>query len=94
MRYSEGFDEEIVGVLVGVLHEILLFVFGDHDHGDGGCYLLKELEGLEAGLAGHILVEQDEVEGVGGEGGYGIIAVGDGYDIVAVEFEGHDLRLE
>ena len=94
MGDCDGFDEEIVGAFVGVLHEILLFVFGDHDHGDGGSDLLEELERLEAGLAGHILVEEDEVERVGGEGGYSVVAVGGGGEVVAVEFEGHDLRFE
>ena len=56
--------------------------------------LVDEVEGLEAGDAGHVLVEEHEREGVAVEGVEGVAAVGDGGEVIAFGFEEEYVGLE
>ncbi len=59
--------DEIVGYLAsdGLIHDVFFLALGNHYHGRLGMTLFDDSEGLEAGEAGHILVEYDEVEWLG-----------------------------
>ena len=78
----------------GVLHDVLLFALGHHDHWHGGPPLLDGAEGVQPCQAGHLLVEQHQV-GLRclqlfqriGAGAYGI-------DCITFLFEEEDVGLE
>ena len=55
---------QIVGYLVadGLVHDVLLLAFGNHDYRDVGRRLFDAREGFEAGESGHVLVEDYKVE--------------------------------
>ena len=66
----------------GLLHDILLLALGDHDYGHTGGLLLDAVQCLQSVQAGHVLIQQNEVEGLFCATVQGIIAVGHGfYDI-------------
>ena len=60
----DGLDE-VIGYFVsdGLIHDILFLAFRDHDDGNGGVLHFQLTEGVEPTQSGHILVEDNEVEG-------------------------------
>ena len=56
--------DQVIGDVVahGLIHDVFLLALGDHYHGSLRRYLLDPLQSFEAGKAGHILVENHEVE--------------------------------
>ena len=92
---ADGLDEVVADFAAeGVLHDVFFFAFGDHHDGERGPAEFDLAEGVEAGEAGHLLVEQDEVGqfaleliecvGAGAEGRYAVVAL----------FEEEDVRFE
>ena len=91
----DGFDE-VVGDFGadGLVHDVLFFGLGDHDDGDVGLLLLDAGECFEAGEAGHVLVEDDEVEVVCGDEVEGVAAVVGGEDVVSFFAEEEEVGFE
>ena len=90
-QYLVGIDrlDQIVGDAIAyrLVHDILLLRLGDHDDGHIGMRLVDAGQGLQAGQAGHILVEQHESVLSGVERLEGIDAVGDGVDVISLGLE-------
>ena len=95
LRGVYGLDE-VVGDLGpdGLLHDVLLLALGDHDHGCRGGDFLDAAQCLEPAQPGHVLVEQDEVEGGLGAAVEGIVAVRYGLHLVAFLLEEEDVGLQ
>ncbi len=97
-QYLAGIDglDEVVGYLGadGLVHDILFLALGNHDDGDGRVDFLDAREGFESAESGHVLVEEDEVEGLFAAQVDGVLAVGGGDDAVAFLLKKNDVGLE
>ena len=91
----DGFDE-VVGYLIadGLVHNALLFALSNHDDGHGWVNLLDRGKGLKSGESGHVLIEEDEVEGLFAATVYRVLSADDGRHVVAFLFEEKDVGLE
>ena len=88
----DGFDEVVGDFRAdGLVHDVFLFAFGDHDHGRGGAGFLDAREGFQPAQAGHVLVEQDKVVGRGGAPVQRVLPVRGGFHLVAFLFEEQDV---
>lgn len=77
-----------------MVHQLFLFALGDHDDGHEGAKFFDSLQGVEARKAGHVFVEEDQVEGLALDGLDGIGSAQDGRHFVALVLEEEDVRLE
>ena len=91
----DGFDE-VVAYLAseGLVHDVLLLTLGNHDDRELRVGGLDARERLEAADAGHVLVEEDDVDLTVAEFVEGLGAAGHGDDLVAAFFEEKDMGLE
>lgn len=93
--WIDGLDQ-VIGDLPadGLVHQLLLFALSDHDDGHEGAKFFDSLQGVEARQAGHVFVEEDQVEGLALDGLDGIGSAQDGRHFVALVLEEEDVRLE
>ena len=78
----------------GVFHDRLFLAFRDHDHGQTRIQVFDAAQGRDAVHAGHLLVEKDQVEGLGRKQSEGIHPVGDGRHGEAFPFQEKDMRTQ
>ena len=91
----DGFDEIVADFASqSFVHDVLFLAFGNHDDGDLRVAFLDNLQGVDAGETGHLLVEKDQVDFMVGQFVDGLVAAVYGDDGVTFVFEKHDVGLE
>ena len=80
---------EIVGDFIpdGLIHYVLFFALGYHDHGNLRSEFFYPLKRFESCQAGHILVEDNEVERLAADELEGVAAVVGGNGFVTLRAE-------
>ena len=91
----DGLDE-VVGNLGpdGLVHDVFLLALGHHHHGQVGADVLDALQGFEPAQAGHVLVQQHQVEILLLTLLHGIVSVGQGRHLVSLLFQKYNMGLE
>ena len=78
----------------GLVHDVLLLAFGDHDHGHVGLEDFDLLQSFESADAGHVLVEDDEIEVLLLQCVECVAAVGHCAHFIALAVQKQDVGLE
>ena len=97
-QYLSGIDrfDKVVGNLTanGLIHNVLLFALGNHNHRNCGKNFLNAGKRFQAIDTRHVLVKKNKVIGRLGTLFEGIIAIRHGIDLIAFLFQEQDVGLQ